>query len=187
MSFSSPDACHVCVSPKTIPSGIRLYLLRPATMLRLRSLHGHFSPRPSRRLRSAEAVHAALASGSIAERFFSLTLFMARSIGRTVNSFRSSRKLSSSGDSWREIKPERDLVVGKRERHPVVIGGDELIRLLGQDCERGPFVALVFRFLPDAREHQRLAVLAGEIIRLLAAFIPPFVESVGGNDATLLA
>ena len=43
---------------------------------------------------------AAAASGSMAARFFCLTLFMARSIGRTVNSSRSSSKFSSSGASF---------------------------------------------------------------------------------------
>ena len=36
--------------------------------------------------------YAATASGSMAARFFCLTLFMARSIGRTVNSVRSSSR-----------------------------------------------------------------------------------------------
>ena len=38
-------------------------------------------------------------------------MVMARSMGRTVNSLRSSNKSLSSGDSIREIKPRVDLVV----------------------------------------------------------------------------
>ena len=45
-------------------------------------------------------VQAAWASGSIAARFFCLTLFMARSIGRTANSFRSSNSFSLSSDCF---------------------------------------------------------------------------------------
>jgi len=86
----------------------------------------------------------------------------------------------------RQVKPERDLVVRESERHAVMIGGDQFVWLLGQDGECGALVALVFRLLPDAREHERLAVPAGEIIRLLAPFIPPFIEAVGGNDTAFL-
>src|SRR6202040_4484060 len=42
-------------------------------------------------------------------------------------------------------KGRATLVVGKRERHPVVIGRNQLVRLLGQDRECRPLVALVFR------------------------------------------
>jgi MFS family permease len=55
-------------------------------------------PRP--RTCKLGAPQAAAAFGSIAARFFCLTLFMARSIGRTVNSLRSSRKSPPSGDSF---------------------------------------------------------------------------------------
>ena len=67
-----------------------------------------------------------------------------------------------------------------------MIGGDQFVGLLGQDGECGALVAFVFRLLPDAREHEQFAVLAVEIIRLFAPFIPPFIEAVGGNDTTLL-
>jgi hypothetical protein len=53
--------------------------------------------------------HAASASGSMAARFFCLALFMARSIGRTVNSPKSSSKLSLSGDSCERSSHEATL------------------------------------------------------------------------------
>ena len=67
--------------------------------------------------------------------------------------------------------------------HAVVIGGHQFIRFFCQDRECGPLVALVFGLFPDARQHHRLAVSAGEIIRLLATFVPPFVEAFARNDA----
>jgi hypothetical protein len=52
---------------------------------------------------------AAAASGSMAAMSFCLTLFMARSIGRTVNSLRSSSKFSSSGDSF--ARPSHESIL----------------------------------------------------------------------------
>jgi hypothetical protein len=63
--------------------------------------------------------------------------------------------------------------------------GDELVRLLRKNGKGGPFVALVFRNLPNAREHQRLSVLAADVIGLLAAFIPPFIETLSRDNAAL--
>ena len=64
---------------------------------------------------------------------------MARSIGRTVNSFRSSSKFSATRNSF-GVKPQRD-----------------------PDRERNALVALVLGFLPYACEHKRRAVLVVEI------------------------
>jgi hypothetical protein len=52
---------------------------------------------------------AAAASGSMAAMSFCLTLFMARSIGRTVNSLRSSSKFSSSGDTF--ARPSHESIL----------------------------------------------------------------------------
>ena len=49
--------------------------------------------------------------------------------------------------------------------------------------KRDTAVAFVLGNLPNARQHQRLAVLVAEVIRLLASFIPPFIEPLAGNDA----
>src|SRR3981081_1176751 len=49
--------------------------------------------------------------------------------------------------------------------------------------KRDTAVAFVLGNLPNARQHQRLAVLVAEVIRLLASLIPPFREPLAGNDA----
>jgi hypothetical protein len=64
--------------------------------------------------------HAALASGSITVRSFCLTLFMARSIGRTVNSL-IEQQILAERCFLRDIEPSSDLVVGERQRHAIMI------------------------------------------------------------------
>jgi hypothetical protein len=56
----------------------------------------------------------------------------------------------------RKVKPQRHLFVGEREGHAVVIGGHQFIRLVCQDGECGPLVALVFRsFSANQRRPKR--------------------------------
>ncbi len=64
-----------------------------------------------------------------------------------------------------------------------VDGRHKLVRLVGKDGKRDTAVAFVLGNLPNAPQHQRLAVLAAEVIRLLASFIAPFIEPLAGNDA----
>ena len=49
-----------------------------------------------------------------------------------------------------------------------------------------PPVSLVLGLLPYAGPHQRPAVPAAEIVRLLAVLLPPFVEALAGDDAAPL-
>ncbi len=49
-----------------------------------------------------------------------------------------------------------------------------------------PLVAFVFRLFPDTREHKGSSVLAAEIMRLLPAFLAPFVKALGRYHTTLL-
>ena len=59
----------------------------------------------------------------------------------------------------------------------------ELVRLVGQGGKRNTAVAFVLGNLPNAGQHQRFAVLAAEVIRLLASFIPRFIEPLARNNA----
>src|SRR5262249_37858974 len=77
--------------------------------------------------------------------------------------------------------------VAEHHWHAVVIGRDQLIRLVGQDREGRNRFAFDVRIIPDAGEHDGLAVLAREEIRLLfAVLFTPLVEALGRDRATLI-
>src|SRR5215472_17199794 len=87
----------------------------------------------------------------------------------------------------RGVKVKPPFHVAEHHGHAVVIGCDQLIRLVGQDREGRKRFAFDVRIIPDAGEHDGLAVLAREEIGLLfAVLLAPLVEALGRDHATLI-
>src|SRR5262249_6759336 len=87
----------------------------------------------------------------------------------------------------RGVKVKPPFHVAEHPWHPAVTGRDQSIRLVGQDREGRNRFAFDVRIIPDAGEHDGLAVLAREKIRLLfAVLFTPLVEALGWDHATLI-